>query len=310
MNENFPSHDDFIRSILSDKKIAIAYFKNFLPEFVRERLDFSTLQQLPDSYLSDELKKSISDIVYSCTLKDSNGNLKISLLIEHKSHQDKFTPVQIGSYIFSALQKQVQNKESLSIVIPVLIYHGKTRWQYRTLESLFENMESQWKQFIPNFEFIYNNLGVLSDSEIESLNNKFLAASFLALKHSHEKEWIEQNAGHLLLLAAEGTKGLRKGFIIYLYRRGKIEENILNSLPETLKKDVMNTLDMYIEKGRKEGIEKGRKEGILEGIEKGKEEVVRNLLKTNKYTVSQIAGLACVPDSFVKKIKSATNKSI
>ena len=105
MSEHLPSHDDFIRNILSNKEIAVEYFKNYLPDFVRERLDFSKLEQLPGTYLSDELKKTLSDIIYSCGLKGGKGSIKVSLLIEHKSHPDKYTPVQIGGYIFSALQK-------------------------------------------------------------------------------------------------------------------------------------------------------------------------------------------------------------
>ncbi len=316
MNEKVPSHDDFIRSILSDKEIAVAYFQSYLPAFVRDRLDLSSLEQLPDSYLSEELRKSISDIVYSCKLKDGKAGVKVSLLIEHKSRPDKYTPVQIGSYIFSGLQKQIQNKEPLSLIIPVLIYHGKSRWQYRTLKDLFENVDASWDKFIPGFEFVYNDLGVLSDSDIETLNNKFLAASFLALKHSHEKEWIGQNAVQLLLLAAEGPGGLQKGFIIYLYSRGKIEENILNSLPQPLKKDVMNTLELYIEKGRKEGIQEGIQKGIQrgieqgveKGIEKGREEIVRNLVKSGRFTPEEIARLAGVSESFIKKVIASGGK--
>jgi predicted transposase/invertase (TIGR01784 family) len=206
MSENLPSHDDFIRNILSNKEIAVDYFKNYLPDFVKEHLDFSELIQLPGTYLSEELKKTMSDIVYSCRLKKGKGSVKISLLIEHKSHPDKYTPVQIGGYIFSAFQKQIQNKEPLSLVIPVLLYHGKIKWQYRTLANLFEGIDKEWEQFLPGFEYIYNDLGRLSDSQIEALNNKFLAASFLALKHSQEKEWIELNAAELLILASEGPK--------------------------------------------------------------------------------------------------------
>ncbi len=99
MSDNLPSHDDFIRNILSNKEIAVDYFKNYLPDFVRERLDFSELTQLPDTYLSDDLKKTMSDIVYSCRLKETEATVKVSLLIEHKSHPDKYTPVQIGGYI-------------------------------------------------------------------------------------------------------------------------------------------------------------------------------------------------------------------
>jgi len=312
MKEHFPSHDEFIRNILGDKEIAVAYFKNYLPDFVRDRLDFSKLVQLPDTYLSDDLKKTMSDIVYSCKLKNKKSSIKVSLLIEHKSHPDKYTPVQIGGYIFSAFQKQVQNKESLSMVIPVLLYHGKVKWQYSTLSNLFKDLDKEWEQFLPGFEYIYNDLGRLNDDEIETLNNKFLAASFLALKHSQEKEWIEQNAVELLILASEGPKRLTKGFIIYLYSRSRLKEKILNSLPDPIKNDVMNTLDIYIEKGRKEGFEKGKIEGIekgkIEGIEKGKEQIVQNLINTGKFTVPEIANLAGVPETFVKKVRSYINK--
>ena len=56
-------HDHFIRAILSDKEIATDYFQNYLPHFVSEKLDLSSLTQIPDTYLSDELKKTMSDIV-------------------------------------------------------------------------------------------------------------------------------------------------------------------------------------------------------------------------------------------------------
>jgi hypothetical protein len=81
-----------------------------------------------------------------------------------------------------------------------------------------------------------------------------------------------------------------------LYSRGRLEEKILNSLPDPIKKDVMNTLDIYIEKGRKEG------------IEKGKEQIVQNLISTGKFTVQEIANLGGVPEAFVKKVRSSMNK--
>ena len=300
VSSNTSIHDNFIRSILSNKKMAVAYLKNYLPASVSKRLNFSTLTQLPDTYLSEDLKKSMSDIVYSCKRKDRKRDVKVSLLIEHKSYPDKYTPVQIGGYIFSALQKQVQNNEPLSLVIPVLLYHGQGRWQYRTLSGLFDNLDEEWKQYLPEFEYIYNDLGTLTDAAVEALNDKFLSASILALKHSFEKEWLESNAIQLLVSAAEGPKGLQKGFIIYLYSRGKLEEKILNSLPEPIKKTIMNTLDIYIEKGRKEGIEKG--------IEKGKEEEVRNLVLKLGLTDKQAAEVAEVSVTFVKKIRTSLKK--
>ncbi len=51
-------HDKFIRAILADKEIAIDYFRTALPAYIVERLDFSTLTQLPDTYVSNELRKA------------------------------------------------------------------------------------------------------------------------------------------------------------------------------------------------------------------------------------------------------------
>jgi predicted transposase/invertase (TIGR01784 family) len=296
MNNTTPLHDNFIRNLLANKKIARDYFKSYLPPFISSRLNFATLTQLPDTYLSDDLKKSMSDTVYSCHRKDRKGTVKVSLLIEHKSYSDKYTSLQIGGYIFSALQKQAQNNEPLSLVIPVLLYHGKGRWQYRTLANLFDNLEEEWKQYLPNFEYIYNDLGILSDAEVEALNNKFLRASFLALKHSFEKDWIEDNAVQLLILAAQGPRSLQKGFIIYLYSRGRLKETLLSSLPEPIKRTVMNTLDIYIEKGRKEG------------MEKGKQDVIENLITELGLSDKQAARIAEVSEAFVKKVRTALRK--
>jgi len=312
VSNNTTIHDNFIRSVLANKKMARDYFKNYLPVFVSKRLNFATLTQLTDTYLSDNLRKSMSDIVYSCRRKDGKGSVKVSLLIEHKSYPDKYTSIQIGGYIFSALQKQAQNKEPLSLVIPVLLYHGKEKWQYRTLANLFEIPDEDWKRYLPDFEYIYNDLGTLTDAQVKTLNNKFLTASFLALKHGFEKEWIESNAVQLLVLAAEGPKILQKGFIIYLYSRGRLKKNILNSLPESIKKNVMNTLDIYIEKGRKEGMEKGMEKGIEKGMEKGMEkksfEVVENLITELGLSDKQAARIAEVPEAFVKKIRTTLRK--
>ncbi|GGC38630.1 hypothetical protein GCM10011386_33440 [Parapedobacter defluvii] len=59
-----------------------------------------------------------------------------------------------------------------------------------------------------------------------------------------------------------------------------------------------------LEYARREGEEKG----IEKGIEKGKAAVVANLLATGKFTVSEIAELATVPEDLVKKVRDDLDK--
>ena len=296
-------HDHFIRAILADKVIATEYFRNYLPVHVSSKLNFSTLTQIPDTYLSSHLRKSISDIVFSCEKNNPDEKAKICLLIEHKSYPDKYTPFQIGSYIFSGLQKQVENKEELSVIIPVLLYHGKGKWKYQTVASLFKNPEPEWRQYLPDFEYVYNNLGDISDEQVETLNNKFLLASVLALKHSFEKDWLRINARRVLLLIEEESEKLQKSFVIYLFSNSGLEEQaieeILEFLPVMLKDTIMNTLDIFIEKGKKIGIEKV--------IEIGKLDIVENLLRNTDFSTDKIAELTGVSEVVVIEIRNQIN---
>ena len=87
-------HDNFIRTIMADKSIAKSYFQSYLPSFASDRLNFDTLEQSPDTYISKELQKTMSDILYTCLEKETGEAIKVSLLIEHKSYIDKNTPIQ------------------------------------------------------------------------------------------------------------------------------------------------------------------------------------------------------------------------
>ncbi|MCE7040758.1 Rpn family recombination-promoting nuclease/putative transposase [Dyadobacter sp. CY312] len=309
-------HDNFIRSIMSDKNVARDYFKGFLPGLVRDLLDLDSLEQSTDTYVSKELHKTMSDIVYTCRKKDMGEPVKICLLIEHKSYVDQNTPVQIGGYIFAGLMKQVVNKESISMIIPILLYHGKKRWEYQTLSDLFVNLEPALRSFVPNFDYIYNDLGEISDEQIELLENKFLVASMLALKYSFNKKWLELNAVRLLVWSDGIDGNLQSGFIVYLFERSELKENnivdILEAVPFKIKDKVMSTLDIFVEKGRKIGLEEGIGKGIEKGLEKGiaqgKSEFVSNLLKNTDFDHTKIAALANVSQEFVRNVQLNLNK--
>ena len=84
--------------------MALDYFKSALPKHIIGLLDLSTFKRLPDSYVSAELEKTMSDVVYTCQRKDGKGSVAVCLLVEHKSSQDRYTPVQVGGYLFSGYQ--------------------------------------------------------------------------------------------------------------------------------------------------------------------------------------------------------------
>lgn len=305
-------HDKFIRAILGDKSIAVDYFRSSLPSFISDRLDFSSLTQLPGSYLSKELKETMSDIVYACTTKHEGLEVKVSLLIEHKSYRDKNAPVQIGSYIFSALQQQLDDKEKLSLVIPVLFYHGNDSWNYTTLADLFENLPLEWKSFVPDFDYVYNDLSSMPDEELNALSNQFLAASLLTLKHYMEDSWLDEHAVRIFNQVGNAPGNLLEQFAVYFLNNTKSNNariiEILDSVPDTIKEKIMSTLDIFEKKGLEKGLKKGLLEGLQEGARKTRTEIVSNLIKVSTLTDEQIASAANVSVTFVADIRAGRSQ--
>jgi predicted transposase/invertase (TIGR01784 family) len=284
---------------MGNQQIALDYFRSCLPTQVLEKLDFSTLRQLPDTYVSKELQKSISDIVYACQRADGAGEVKISLLIEHKSYVDKYTPVQIGSYIFSGLLKQLADGEKPSLIIPILLYHGKARWEYKTLSSLFQELEPELSRYVPDYQYVFNNLGEIPDEQIQALNNKFLAAALLAMKYSVLKDRLNPLIPTILKLAGEIDLNLQTSLIVYTFVNSELSEQqiveLITSLPTQIKETVMSTLDIFVEKGRKEG--------KIEGQQEKTENAVRNLIKQSLLTDEQIASALEVTVDYVADIR-------
>lgn len=296
-------HDAFIRAIMGNQAIALDYFKACLPKHIVKKLDFSTLTQLPDTYVSKELRKTVSDIVYSCKRLDGKGEVRITLLIEHKSYIDSNTPIQIGGYIFSGLAKQISNGQRPSLIIPVLLYHGKDSWKYQTLKDLFSGLEPELTGFLPDYEYVYHNLGDLSDEEIIALHNKFLAASLLAMKYSTLQNELKELIPTILGLAIGEELNLQNQLIVYTFGSSGLNEDqiiaIVQKLPIKIKETVMNTWDVFVEKGRQEG----RQEGLQEGQQKEREKAVRNLVKQSLLSDQQIAAALEVTVEYVAGIR-------
>lgn len=182
----------------------------------------------------------------------------------------------------------------LSIVIPVLLYHGKGKWKYATLDALFEGVDEEWRAYIPNFAYIYNNLGLIDDAQIERLNHGFLRASILTLKHTFEKLWLNYHAPKLLALTAENEQHLKQSYLTYLLQRTSFEQErlikITASLPDNYKNQIMNTFQKAIAKGKAEG----RAEGVAEGVEKGSKDSSRKIalaMLAKGFSVEQICDL-------------------
>ena len=133
------SHDNFIKSILSDRSAAIAFIETFLPATVVGLLDLGSLTYDTTTFISTEMAERFADLLLDVRIKQSEESVKIAVLVELKSHRDKHTAFQLLEYIALAYRRQIKQKQKLKLIIPLIYYHGKSKWTPDSIHNFFKN---------------------------------------------------------------------------------------------------------------------------------------------------------------------------
>lgn len=298
-------HDRFFKATFSNKNIVKGYLKNFLPKEIVTQLDFRTLKPSSISYIDKNLSEHLSDIVYFCRHRKEK-TIQLSFLLEHQSTILKYPHLKILKYQTNGWEYQLQQNEPLQLIIPIIIYHGKRKWHYKPFSEYFNVRDRHLKQFIPNFEYVLTDLSQYSDEDLMKLKLGFLVASFLLLKHHHERDFIIEKAVEIFQYSITYSEGGRiedtyyRMAIVYIARAFKIEKQeikiIIDSIPNKLKDSVMTAYDQIVQ----EGFEKG----IQEGIQKNKVESIAAVIQNMPHlSNAEVAKIFKVDISFVKEIR-------
>ncbi len=53
---------------------------------------------------------------------------------------------------------------------PSSVYHGQQKWKIRTVASHFEGMNAQWTPFVPQFQYLLNDLSHYSPETLLAMD--------------------------------------------------------------------------------------------------------------------------------------------
>ncbi len=198
-------------------------------------------------------------------------------------------------------KKNSDAKDSLSIVIPILIYHGKAKWEKKRLYDYFEPyLPDILLDFIPKEKYIVIDIQAMQDEEIESaIDLGELRSAFIALKHGHEKKYFEHNMKKVLKFVHNiPTKELLETYLQmlleYMQRRTEMENEAFNAIVEQSNdKEMTTTFKTIFETAREKAEAKG----------------VRALIRTTLLSDEEIAKELEVLVSFVKSIRKEIENS-
>jgi hypothetical protein len=330
-------HDDFVRGIFSYLEFVSKILHYSLPENLKPFIDFSTLAKSSETHVDELLQITYSDTIYTAAVnkaaipKAIRGrkqlpNFQFCFVGEFKSSiPNRPVDFQIDDYVKSVQMVDINNNKPPSIVVPILIYHGPKKWQYKRLYDYFAKYLPQTiLDYIPCPKYIIIDLQAMSDADIEAaLDLGELRAAFIALKHGYDKEFFQHNLKEVTKFAEDLKPSVLfqtflKMLLTYSQRRSKLNTEKFDTIVEQLKPNknmataFKSIFDYREEKAEKKGMEKGM--AIAENLakqreqEKNRQTIIR-LIKTTQLDNIQIAEGIDVPVALVEAIRLELKKA-
>lgn len=187
MTKKLSPHDRFTRSLMSNPKVAEEFFKKNLPAHIQKAIDFSSLKLQKESYIDDNLKLQIADLLCSVEFNGQPGFLY--LLLEHASKPDPLLPFRMLKYMVSIQDHhlKVTKTNKLPLVYPLILYTGEKPYTYSMdLFDLFPSEERALAKETLTSPYHLIDLTQVSDEELKQY--LWFGTMALVLKHIHDSD--------------------------------------------------------------------------------------------------------------------------
>lgn len=293
-------HDSFFKKTIGRIEVAENFLINYLPESIRNSVDTKTLVPQKDSFIDKDLNETFADLLFKADIDGEEGY--IYFLFEHKSYTTKDVSLQLLKYMTAIWEAKVKNEKEykLPVILPLLIYHGKERWNAgNSLGNIikgYDSLSNDIKKYIPNYEYLLYDISKYTDDEIKG--NAYIRIMLTVLRDIFIKDEAEMDK--TFMKAAEYIKELddqqsgieyfetmmRYIFSVKVDLTKETANRILGQLETTYPEGgelLMTLAQVFREEGKEEGLMRGMERGLERGIEVGvkqeKLEIARNALK-------------------------------
>lgn len=173
-------HDKFFKETFSQPEVLTDFLDAFAPETIRERLDYTTLTREVDTSTDEQLAEHFADLVFS--VQYGGQPIRLVLLLEHKSYTEEYPHFQINRYLLNLWESQLKQKQPLTPILPVIVYHGNRRWKRRSVPDYFSPFDETLQPYLPAFDYLLIDLSTLSDERLPTLRSDYARLTAIMLK--------------------------------------------------------------------------------------------------------------------------------
>jgi predicted transposase YdaD len=282
-------HDEFFKAVFSDLGRARDLLQGILPPEVAQLLALDQLGPEPGSFVSEALRETFSDLLFTCPLQGSQA--VVAILLEHKTWQPVHPHLQVLRYMLGIWESDLSDGKPLRLVIPIVIHQGTSPWKGTEFAQSFPDTPKVLEPFVPRIHLIVEDLVQTPDWRLlEGYHDAFVQASLRIMKHIFSADGTLAVAKSLSpqlgdLPADQALRSLRI-LLEYILRSGDttLRDTLIQNLHPNLKESTMTIADTLRQEGRAEGKaeaesefvtmadtlrQEGKAEGKVEGLEQG-----------------------------------------
>jgi len=264
-------HDSSYKFLFSTPEMVRDLIMGFVPDEWLHSLDYTTLEQVHGSYITEDFQGRADDIVWR--VKVGGEWIYLYLLIEFQSTVDKYMALRMMVYqglLYQDLIKQglMLDDGRLPPILPIVLYNGNQRWTAATdVFDLIPSVPGLVEQFKPRQKYLLIDENAYTDAELASVKN--LVAAVFRLEHPSTpadisrlltllQEWLIDRPDLRRMIATwvRATLMRRPEYRIVLPQLDDLQElNIM--LPDRL--------EQWAHEYKAEGEAKGKAEGVQQG---------------------------------------------
>ena len=278
-----PKHDAAYKRIFAHARTTADLLRGFVGDLAHH-LDFTTLERLPASFVTEQLGQRHADLLWKMQTVKRKW-LYLLVLLEFQSTVDSRMALRMLDYTIRVLQGLVRDDldpdARFPPILPLVIYNGHRRWNAPTeVRDQFAPVPRELVGYLPRHRYLLLDLKAL-DPLLLPVEN--VVSLVTMLEHAGSQAQLEELGASLAdWLRRIGETELLDSFEAWITQvleertgpRGRPDLNIgteeesgmSSVLAERVRKwgDELNQqwLEKGIRQGRREGIRQGRREGV------------------------------------------------
>ncbi|MGE4336246.1 MAG: Rpn family recombination-promoting nuclease/putative transposase [Pigmentiphaga sp.] len=189
--------DASYKLLFSSPEIVRDLILGFVPDDWLHGLDYSTLEKVPGSYVSDDLRQRADDVIWR--VRAEGQWVYLYLLIEFQSTVDPWMAVRVMTYVGLLYQdlirrSQVLDGRKLPPVLPIVLYNGESRWAAATdVAELIPRAPGLVARYLPKLQYLLIDESQVSTMDLRHTRN-LMAAIIQVERPASEQallQWID-----------------------------------------------------------------------------------------------------------------------